>query len=88
MTVRVHKKFLKDLSGLPEKERKRVEDIVFNSSPKCKHYTELPGITKLKGFTDFYKIRVGNYRIGISISGDTVIFERVLHRKEIYRYYP
>jgi mRNA-degrading endonuclease RelE of RelBE toxin-antitoxin system len=31
---------------------------------------------------------VGNYRLGLIIEAETVIFVRVLHRKEIYRYFP
>ncbi|MGH2412635.1 MAG: type II toxin-antitoxin system RelE family toxin, partial [Microcystaceae cyanobacterium] len=35
-----------------------------------------------------YRIRLGDYRIGLFIEGKTVTFARVLHRKEIYRYFP
>ncbi len=34
------------------------------------------------------RIRIGDYRLGIIFDGETLIFERVLHRKEIYRYFP
>ncbi|MFN7201715.1 MAG: type II toxin-antitoxin system RelE family toxin [Aphanizomenon sp.] len=33
-------------------------------------------------------MRVGNYRIGISVNNDLVTLVRILHRKEIYRYFP
>ena len=45
-------------------------------------------LKKLKGESSYYRIRFGNYRIGIKIEDDLVIFIRVLHRKEIYRYFP
>ncbi len=37
-----------------------------------------------------YKIRVGAYRVGITIhtSERTVVVERVAHRREIYRFFP
>lgn len=88
MTVKVNRKFLKDLSLLPHKERQRIEELVFEVSPGCKNFIEIPEISKLKGYSDYYKIRIGNYRIGLRCKVDEVVFERVLHRKEIYRYYP
>jgi mRNA interferase RelE/StbE len=36
----------------------------------------------------FYRVRIGDYRIGLELAGDELIFVRCLHRKEIYRYFP
>ncbi|WP_124971246.1 type II toxin-antitoxin system RelE family toxin [Aphanothece sacrum] len=35
-----------------------------------------------------YRIRVGDYRIGIEIQTDKIEMMRVLHRREFYRYFP
>ncbi len=48
----------------------------------------ITNLKKLKGESSYYRIRFGNYRIGIKIEDDLVVFIRVLHRKEIYRYFP
>lgn len=32
--------------------------------------------------------RLGEYRVGIFLENDTVILARILHRKEVYRYFP
>ncbi|MCB2184417.1 MAG: type II toxin-antitoxin system RelE/ParE family toxin [Desulfobulbaceae bacterium] len=45
-------------------------------------------LKKLKAEGSYFRIRSGNYRIGLSIDGDTITFVRVLHRGEIYRYFP
>jgi len=50
--------------------------------------TDLSNVKKLKAEGDYYRVRVGDYRIGLSVSEDIVTFVRVLHRKEIYRYFP
>lgn len=42
---------------------------------------------KLSSITINY-FKFGNYRIGIKIINDVLIFERILHRKDIYKYYP
>jgi len=36
----------------------------------------------------YYRIRLGDYRIGLVVNEQTVVFVRFLHRREIYRYFP
>jgi len=48
----------------------------------------IPKLKKLKGYRIHYRIRVGDYRIGITIEGDTVTFLRCLSRKDFYRVFP
>ena len=88
MKVLVNKKFLKELTTLPQKERAKIEQFVFKDSPKYTLLAQIPNIGKLKGYRNYYKIRFGDYRIGLRYEDDTLIFERVLHRKDIYKYYP
>lgn len=40
------------------------------------------------GAKGHYRIRVGEYRIGVRIMGDMVTFVRVLERKDLYKYFP
>lgn len=44
----------------------------------------------MKGYTNKYKIRVGDYRIGLSIDkkNQTIICQRMAHRKKIYQIFP
>lgn len=49
---------------------------------------ELPSVTKLSGASNFYRIRVGDYRIGVVVEEDRVEFVRCLHRRDIYQYFP
>lgn len=39
---------------------------------------EIAGLTKLRGYETFYRIRLGDYRVGVEIVGDTVILVRFL----------
>jgi len=50
--------------------------------------SEIPNLKKLKASGHYYRIRVREYRVGITIEGDLVTFVRCLYRKEIYRYFP
>ena len=45
-------------------------------------------LKKLKGYRIHYRIRTGDYRIGITIEGDMVTFLRCLPRKDFYKYFP
>lgn len=88
MNVKFHKTFLKELALIPIKSRSKIEIFVFEEMQFLNTLNEIPNLKKLKGFPNFYRIRFGNYRVGVRIEEETIIFERVMHRKDIYRYYP
>lgn len=48
----------------------------------------IPHLKKLSSGGPYFRIRVGDYRIGVRVEGDTVTFVRVLSRRDIYRYFP
>ncbi|MBV5310495.1 type II toxin-antitoxin system RelE/ParE family toxin [Chromatium okenii] len=50
--------------------------------------TELNGVKKLQGYDSYYRIRVGNYRLGLKQTEDHIEVVRFLHRKDIYRLFP
>jgi mRNA interferase RelE/StbE len=86
--IEYRKRFLKELASIPTNSRLSIEQFVFETSPKMKTIFESGKIELMKGYSGYYKIRFGDYRVGLHIENDTVIFERVLHRKEIYRHFP
>lgn len=49
---------------------------------------EVPHVTKLKGHSTAFRIRIGDHRVGVFVDTDLVQFARVLHRKDIYRMFP
>jgi len=88
LKIEYHKKFLKDLAKIPSPVRGEIEKFMFERLPKLKTIFESGKVEKMTGYSSYYKIRFGSYRIGIKIENDVVILERVLHRKDIYRYFP
>jgi mRNA interferase RelE/StbE len=88
VVVKVNKKFLKDLAKLPLNDRQKIESFVFEESEKIESLESTGGFEKLKGYQTYYRVRFGNYRVGVRYENEILIFERVLHRKEIYRYFP
>jgi mRNA interferase RelE/StbE len=52
------------------------------------HLGQVANLKQLRGGGHYYRIRIGGYRIGLTVEGDAVTFVRFLHRKDIYRYFP
>lgn len=88
MKVVVNKRFLKDLAALPASDRKKIERFIFDDSAKIESIESVGVFEKLKGYHVYYRVRFGDYRAGVRYENETLIFERVLHRKGIYRYFP
>jgi len=88
MKTYYRKRFLKDLSKIPSKTRLRMEKFVFEEIPEADTIVELRKIEQLKGYASYHKVRFGSYRIGLKLENETVILERALHRKDIYRFFP
>jgi mRNA interferase RelE/StbE len=81
------KRFLKELSKVPLNQRKVIEEFIFGELLQLRSLEESGKIERMKGYPNFFKVRFGDYRVGLHIENE-VIIERVLHRKEIYRYFP
>jgi mRNA interferase RelE/StbE len=82
------KKFYKDLDKITTQNVRSsiadtIEDIEFASN-----IGDIKNIKKLSGFRNAYRIKIGDYRIGVFIEKDTVEFARIAHRKDIYRLFP
>ena len=81
--------FLKDLKALKSTPNfKSIKALVFEEIPNIPEFEEINNLKKLKGYETAYRIRIGDYRIGFTFDGKTIIFFWVLHRKDIYRYFP
>lgn len=88
MKVEYRKKFLKDLSRIPTKIRLKIENFVFEELPKSNTIFASGIIEQMKGYPSYYKAIFGSYRVGLKVENEIIIFGRVLHRKDIYRFFP
>ncbi|MCK4223655.1 MAG: type II toxin-antitoxin system RelE/ParE family toxin [candidate division Zixibacteria bacterium] len=88
MKIYFEESFEKDLRKVKDKSLlKRVKETI-NEVRSSKGLREIKGLEKLKSYKTFYRIRAGDYRIGVEIVNDKIIFTRFLHRKDIYKYFP
>ena len=45
-------------------------------------------IQRMRSNPNYWRIKIGDYRVGLEKDKDKVIFVRILHRKDIYKYFP
>ena len=88
MEISINKTFLKELSRIPANQREKIEQFVFTDATEFENIQDIPNCAKLKGYNNFYRIRFGNYRAGFRFEDNTMTLERIMHRKDIYKYYP
>jgi len=73
----------RELKKLPRRDQVRllraIDGLAYDPRP--------PGVKKLTGADDLYRVRVGDYRVVYQIHDDrlVVLVVRVGHRKDIYR---
>ena len=81
--------FIKDMKKLKKQPIYfQIKNFAFNEVLTYKNVLEIKNLKKIKGSNYAYRVRVKDYRIGIFVENDIITFSRVLHRKEIYRYFP
>jgi mRNA interferase RelE/StbE len=88
MKIRYESSFEKDLKGIRDKKILMQVKQVIEEIKQANDLNNLSSLKKLKGYDTFYRIRLGDYRLGIEVLADEVIMTRLLHRKDIYRYFP
>ena len=88
MRVTFRESFTKDLSFIRDQALlKRIRQIIEHLE-NSKSPSEIHGIKKLQGSKTAYRIRSGDYRMGMFIEEGCIEVTRFLHRKEIYRRFP
>ena len=87
MNIEIRKSFTKDADKLPVVCKHQLASII-NEIEKASQPTQLDNCKKLTGYKTAYRIRMGQYRLGFYYENKTAELVRILHRKEIYRYFP
>ena len=88
MRIAFEASFARDLKRVNDKQLLRRVQQVIGEIKATTELSDIKRLSKLRGYDTFYRIRLGDYRIGIEVLEDKVILARLLHRKDIYRYFP
>ena len=88
MEVIFLKKFSRDLDKIKQPKDLKSIAAVIELVKSVDIIEEVPGVKKLTGFEEAFRVRSGNYRIGVFVEGNIIQFARVAHRKDIYKIFP
>jgi mRNA interferase RelE/StbE len=88
MIVELFKAFHKDVANIDNVDVLIAIAEVVAYAKNIESIKEIPNLKKMKGYRTAFRIKIGDYRIGITADDETIIFHRVLHRREVYRYFP
>lgn len=88
MKVEITRKFKKQVESCDNTLIKKKVGIIVLEVINTHSLTKIKGIKKLKTDGSYFRIRVNDYRIGICLKNDMVIFAAFDHRSVIYKYFP
>jgi mRNA interferase RelE/StbE len=88
MIVYIDKSFEKDTDKVNIKSIRNKIAACIQNVQNANNIKEIKNLEKLKGFNTEYRIKVGDYRIGLIIENKVVTFVRFLNRKDIYKFFP
>ena len=88
MEVKFSKPFEKDFKTIQDRKVILKIDDIITSLANTSSLVSIENLKKIKGHKNCYRIRIGDYRLGLLVSGKEIWLARILHRREIYRYFP
>ena len=88
MKVEVQKPFEKDIEKISNKKLAEQVNALIEQLENCKSLSEIHNVKKMKAKGSYYRIRIGNYRLGLKHEHETLILLRFMDRKDIYSYFP
>lgn len=88
MKVIFLKSFLNDIKKVKDKKLKsKIKELIFEIEA-AKKLEDIAGAKKMKGYSIAYRIRVGDYRMGLYKETDCVELARFVKRNDIYKVFP
>lgn len=88
MKVEFRESFAKDLKGVKDNSLLKRAKEVIEGVEEADSLADISNLKKLKGGGNYFRLRVGDYRVGVTLENDVVTFVRFLNRKDIYKYFP
>ena len=88
MTVAFLDKFGRDLGKINSPSVKKAIEQVIVKVESANSSNQIENLKKLSGTKNAFRIRLGDYRLGIYFENGVVQFARIVHRKDIYKVFP
>ena len=89
MIVEFDKSFSKSLDKVKDSTTLQRTEKTILKLERANSLKDVKNLKKLSGFSNYYRIRIGDYRIGIEqIDKRTIRLIIIAHRKDIYKKFP
>jgi len=88
MKVEYHKSFERDLRRVRDRNLLNRVKTALQELEGSESLEALSNIKAMKGHPEYYRVRIGDYRLGLKRIDDGVRIIRFLSRGDIYRKFP
>ncbi|MFI5134298.1 MAG: type II toxin-antitoxin system RelE/ParE family toxin [Chitinophagales bacterium] len=88
MKTGIKKSFDSDVKKIRDKKLLLQVEQAIKEVEDSKSLFDVKNFKKLKGYKNYYRIRIHDYRIGIFYEKEEVVFVRFLHCRDIYKHFP
>jgi mRNA interferase RelE/StbE len=88
MKVAFRTSFLRDLKKVKDQSLLDRARLVIVQVELASNLGKIGNLKKITGASNYFRIRVSDYRIGLVVEKDLVEFVRFLPRKDLYRFFP
>ncbi|MDE0535330.1 type II toxin-antitoxin system RelE family toxin [Tenacibaculum sp. L6] len=78
----------KDLKKIKNKKLLKSLSQVFTTLEETDDLFKISSVKKMSGHPDAYRVRIGDYRLGIYYSDNKVTIARFVKRNDIYKLFP
>jgi mRNA interferase RelE/StbE len=80
--------FARDLAAVTNPQLLRRIREAITAVERAKTFHEIPQLKRLETRGKYYRIRIGDYRLGLVFEDGAFTLVRCLNRKELYRFFP
>ena len=87
MQIELTTNFKKKVRKLPNSVAIAVAQSI-RATQQAASFSEIPNFKALKGYRNYYRIRVGDYRMGLFWNGEKFLLETIGTRGDFYKTYP
>ena len=89
MEVEYSSRFLRDVRRVSNATLRRRLTQTIGELESASNIADVLGVARLhSGGGRHYRIRIGTYRLGLTLENNVVVLVRFLHRREVYRGFP
>ncbi len=87
MKLGFRESFQRDLENIQGKYVLRGLKLTIRQIEAAESLTDVGNLKRLSDHQSYFGIELGNYRIGLKVSGDSVVLVRLLHYRDLLQFY-